>query len=64
MTYYRYMAAAHRLQAQAYRAYALAASVDHHLTEAGRRDKVDHFAQASAEYDKLADSYTTMETAA
>lgn len=62
MTYNRYMATAHLLQAQAYRAYALAASLDHNTTEDDRRKEVDHYAALSAQYDGIASDYLQMET--
>lgn len=61
MTHIRYMAAAHRLQAQAYRAYALAASLDTHFNEEARRQQVDHFTALSTTYDGLAADYLKME---
>ena len=64
MTYPRLMEMAHRLQAQTYRALALAYSIDPYLTEDERRKSVDHHAELSSKYDALADSYATMETAA
>jgi hypothetical protein len=64
MTYSRLMEQAHRLQAQTYRAFALAHSIDPWLTEDERRKSVDHNAELSAKYDALADSYARMENAA
>lgn len=63
MTYPRLMEKAHRLQAQTYRALALALaySIDPWLTEDERRKSVDHNAELSAKYDALADSYARME---
>lgn len=61
MTHNRYMAAAHRLQAQAYRAYALAASLDPHANEERRREQVDHYTDLSTTYDGLAADYLKME---
>jgi hypothetical protein len=61
MTHNRHMAAAHRLQSQAYRAYALAASLDPNANEAERRKSVDHFTDLSTTYDGLSAAYLKME---
>lgn len=60
MNYYSYMESAHRAQARAYRAYALASSLDHTANEADRRRQVDHFADMASTYDRLADDYLDM----
>lgn len=55
------MAAALQLQAQAYRAYALTASLDPNAAEERRRQQVDHFADLSAKYDGMSADYLKME---
>jgi hypothetical protein len=64
MTHTRLMEQALRLQAQAYRALAIAYGVDPHLADDARRRHSDHLAELSAKYEALADSYARMENAA
>lgn len=60
MNYYSYMEAAHRAQARAYRAYALASNLDPTANETDRRRQVVHFADMASTYDRLADDYLDM----